>query len=176
MTNLSDYQTTSANNGPVHVIIDGLNLGSTVDAETDGQPSTDALDDGADEDGLTIFPSLDISPGGTIRLPLNYTNTTGQTAYIEAWIDWNGDGDFDDVGEMVFDEFDVGDSAFDQLAATVPNDAVQEEYLGLRIRISHQDNMTPYGLIPSGEIEDYLLGIDCPQIICLPIDLEINKE
>ena len=58
----------------------------------------------------------------------------------------------------------------------VPNDAVLGEFLGLRIRISHQDNMTPYGLIPSGEIEDYLIGIACPNQICVPIETTINRQ
>lgn len=174
-TNASDYQTTSANNGPVHVIIPGLSLGSSVDGENDGQSSTDALGDGADEDGLRIFASLNINSGSTFRLPLSYTNTTGSTAYIEAWIDWNNNGEFD-VGEMVFDVMDTGSSAYNRLEVTVPTNAVIGEYLGLRIRISHQDNMTPYGKIESGEIEDYLIGLDCKIQICLPINATINRQ
>ncbi len=175
-TNAGDYQTTSANNGPVHVITSGLSLGSTVDAETDGQPSNNALGDDADEDGTEIWESLDIYPGGILRLPLNYTNTTGNTAYIEAWVDWNGDGDFEDDNEMVFDVSDTGSSAYDRIAITVPIDAVTGQFLGLRIRISHTDNMTPYGKINSGEIEDYLIGLDCPTQICVPIQSTINRK
>jgi len=60
------------NNGPVHIINPAITLGSTIDGEIDGQPSTDALGDGADEDGVVIYESLDISPGSTFRLPLSY--------------------------------------------------------------------------------------------------------
>ena len=77
---------------------------------------------------------------------------------------------------MVFDVSDAGDSAYDRLAITIPNDAVTGEFLGVRIRISHQDNMTPYGLISSGEIEDYLIGLECPNQICVPIEIEINRQ
>ena len=168
-TNTDDYQTLSANNGPVHVIIPGLNLGTSVDPELDGQPSTDALGDGSDENGVTIFSSLDIFPGSTFRLPLNYENTTGSLAHIEAWIDWNGDGDFDDTDEMVFDVSDIGDSAYDRITITSPTNAVSGEFLGFRVRISNQDNMTPYGLISEGEIEDYLIGLDCATQICVPM-------
>ena len=171
-TNLDDYQTTSANNGPVHVIIPGLSLGTTVDGEPDGQPSTNALGDGADEDGLTIFPTLDISSGSTFRLPLNYTNTTGMDAHIEAWIDWNANGEFD-AGEMVFD--DVNPTAT-IISITAPANAVLGEFLGVRIRISNEDNMTPYGRIESGEVEDYLIGLDCPTNNCLPVNMEIKRE
>ena len=175
-TNASDYQTLSANNGPVHVIIPGLNLGTSVDSELDGQPSTDALGDGSDENGVTIFSSLDIFPGSTFRLPLNYENTTGSLAHIEAWIDWNGDGDFDEPNEMVFDVSDIGDSAYDLLSITSPNDAVSGQFLGFRIRISNQDNMAPYGLISEGEIEDYLIGLDCPTQICVPMGVQIKRK
>ena len=99
MTNMDDYQTLRANNGPVHIIIPGLSLGSTVDGETDGQPSGDALGDDSDEDGLMTFNSLDLVPGQNFRLPFSYINTTGNTAFVEAWIDWNGDGDFDEPNE-----------------------------------------------------------------------------
>ena len=169
---LNDYQTTNANNGPVHVIIPGLSLGTTVDGETDGQPSGDALDDGLDEDGLTIFPTLDVSPGNTFRLPLDYTNTTGIDAHIEAWIDWNANGEFD-VGEMVYDEVNPTDN---YIEVTAPTNAISGEFLGVRIRISNEDNMSPYGRIDSGEIEDYLIGLDCKTQICLPINVTLKRK
>ena len=172
MTNATDYQTLDSNMGPVHVITPGLTLGSTVDGEPDGQPSTDALGDGADEDGLTIAPTLDVSPGSTFRLPLTYTNTSGSPAEIEAWIDWNNNGEFD-LGEMVFDATDPS-AGF--IEVTAPNDAVTGAFLGVRIRISNEDDMTPYGLVESGEVEDYLIGLDCPNQICVPMQIEIRRE
>jgi len=51
VTGVMDYQTDSINGGPSHQIIEGLFLGWQVDFESDGQQSTDALGDGADEDG-----------------------------------------------------------------------------------------------------------------------------
>jgi len=60
---------------------------------------------------------------------------------------------------MVLDVTDPVAGLHDHLEVTVPSDAVTGEYLGLRIRISNQDNMTPYGLVNEGEVEDYLIGI-----------------
>lgn len=174
MTNATDYQTTSANNGPVHVINPAIILGSTIDGEVDGQSSSDALGDGVDEDGLLIFENLDLTPGGTFRLPLSYVNTTGNPAYIEAWIDWNNNGEFDS-GEMVLDVTDPSSGLFDRLEVTIPTNAVTGEFLGLRIRISNQDNMTPYGLISEGEVEDYLIGIECATQICVPVKVTIRR-
>ncbi len=180
-TLMSDYQTTAANNGPVHIIIPGLKLGALVDSESNGIPDTLALGDNNDisndEEGVTIFPSINIVPGGIIRLPLVVMNSTGDTAYIEAWIDWNGDGDFEDANEMVADLKDNHDGVFPaSMDIIVPIDALTGSLLGFRIRLSNTDNMTPYGQVNSGEVEDYLLGIDCPQVICLPLNIEIQKK
>ena len=175
MTGAGDYQTQDANSGPVHVIDPAITLGSTIDAETDGQQSTNALGDDTDEDGLIIFESLDLTPGSTFRLPLNYTNATGNPAHIEAWIDWNNNGEFD-AGEMILDVTDPSSGLYDLLEVTVPSDAVTGAYLGLRIRISNQDNMTPYGLISEGEVEDYLIGIECSKQICVPIKITVLRK
>ena len=175
-TKMGDYQTLAINNGPVHVIIPGLMLGSSIDSELDGQPTSNALGDGIDEDGLSIFPSLDLFPNLTFRLPFSYINTTGNTAHVEAWIDWNGDGDFDEINEMVADWTDATAIFPDRLETTIPVDAKLNAALGLRIRISHQDNMTPYGMQSNGEVEDYLLTISCPTPICLPIKVTVLRN
>ncbi len=167
------YATYNTSNGPLHLIVPGLSLGTTVDADTNGIASDQALGDDMqnmdDEDGITLFPSLNISPGSTIRIPLSYTNTTGNTAYIEAWVDWNGDGDFLETDEFIFDGNDGDFNSLDRIEITIPKDVTLNQLLGFRIRISNQDNMTPYGRVNSGEVEDYLLQVTCPKNQCLPI-------
>jgi len=180
-TGVTDYETYDSTGGPSHQIIAGLFLGDTVDMETDGFPDAQAFGDDNDnvddEDGVTIFPSLRIIPGGTLKLPLAVTNTTGDTAHLEAWIDWDADGDFDESNEMVVDLQDNEDGVFPSfLTIDVPTNIANDVQVGFRIRLSNEDDMTPYGRVASGEIEDYLLGINCPQPICLPIDPQINKE
>ncbi len=174
-TSTNNYQTNAANNGPSHRIIDGLRLGTLIDAETDGQSSSDAFGDAGDEDGLLLFSSLDLFPGQTIRLPFSYTNTTGNTAYVTAWIDWNGDGDFEDVDEMVADWNDETTMFSDRMEVTIPSIVKLDTALGWRIRISHQDNMTPYGPQPNGEVEDYLVTVACSEI-CIPIKATVLKK
>jgi len=161
----NDYQTLKANNGPSHLINSGLFLGVGIDNETNGQPTTDATGDGTDEDGLTIFTTSDIALGSRLLVPLNVTNTTGSTAYVEAWIDWNGDGTF--AGEMVADLDDTSGLP-SYLTIPIPTDANLNTPLGFRIRLSNTDNMTPFGRIGSGEVEDYLININCPNSICTP--------
>jgi len=181
-TGVSDYETLESNGGPSHQIIDGLFLGAIVDADIDGIPDANALGDDNDEvvddeDGVTIFPTLDIVPGGTIQLPLSMTNTTGNPAFLEAWIDWNGDGDFNDSDEMVENIDNIGNGTFSNIMTiNVPPSAVTSTLVGFRVRYSNTDEMTPYGPINSGEVEDYLIGIDCPQVICLPVTIELKRE
>ncbi|MEM6379127.1 MAG: GEVED domain-containing protein, partial [Bacteroidota bacterium] len=67
---------------------------------------------------------------------------------------------------------DSGGPLPNRMPITIPPNATTGSQLGWRIRISNQDNMTPYGLQPNGEVEDYLIGIDCPQI-CLPVNIRV---
>ena len=180
ITGSDDYQTDSLNNGPGHLIVPGLHLGDIVDAEPDGIPTTTAVGDDSfgddDEDGLGINSSLDVSPGGKLKIPLAVTNTTAQTAYVEAWIDWNGDGDFSDPGEMIFDSDDSLGPFNEQIPITVPQDASMNQNLGIRIRISHEDNMTPYGSIASGEVEDYIIRLECNSQDCIKTSVQIKRK
>ncbi len=171
-----NYQTLNSNDGPAHVVIDGLYIGSTVDVEILGQASTDALGDGTDEDGFNFNNSLNITPGSVLNLPLNIVNTTGTVAHFEMWIDWNGDGDFDDAGEMVANLSDDGAGNFGPttLPVTVPANAVENQQIGVRARLSHTNNMTPYGIVDAGEVEDYLIQISCETPICLPVSFTRN--
>ena len=177
-TSIGNYETQEANTGPSHQIVAGLNIGSTVDEEADGQQSIDALADAEDEDGFNFPNTLDIVPGGILNLPIDVVNTTGTTAHYEVWIDWNGDGDFDDPNEMVADLSDDGAGDFGQTYFTVniPADATTDQLLGFRARLSNTDNMTPYGQVDAGEVEDYLIEIKCKPNVCLPIDISIQRD
>ncbi len=177
-TTILDYQTDSTNIGPSHLIIDSLFIGATVDGEPNGLASSDALGDGADEDGFNFPSTMNIVPGGTMNMPLDIVNTTGTTAHYEIWIDWNGDGDFDDPNEMVADLSDDGFGNFGQTHFTVniPADATTDQLLGFRARLSHTDNMTPYGVMDAGEVEDYLIELTCDPNICLPVQITIPRD
>jgi len=170
---VGNYNTTIEDNGPRHLIIDGLFLGDTIDADLDGFPTSiangDDIDDLDDEDGVSFFNGLTINPGGTIKLPIEVNNTTGQTSYLEAWIDWNNDGLLD-ASELIANLDDNSGSYPTFLSIPIPNNAVLDTNLGVRFRLSLTDNMTAYGTINSGEVEDYIIQIDCKEPICLPIN------
>jgi len=113
---------------------------------------------------------MQIAPGGTMNIPFSAINTTGNIAHVEMWIDWNGNGDFADAGEMVIN-IDDATPFPNYLPISVPTTVTESQLLGVRIRLSNTDNMTPYGAVDSGEVEDYLIQVDCEDETCIKISL-----
>lgn len=152
------YPTTSANSGASH-IIDGPYLGSisdAPDAETDGQPDPGALGDdldgdGDDENGVTIpIPLVEGQPGD-IDVEVN-----GGGGYLNVWVDWNGDQDWDDPGELVFSGL-VPDGVV-IIPVTPPVGSTNITFL--RARINTTGLLTPYGPADDGEVEDHEIFIE----------------
>ncbi|NRA50462.1 MAG: hypothetical protein HRU12_15120, partial [Phaeodactylibacter sp.] len=153
--------TTSGNNGAAHSVPTNvlLKLGSTVDAEADGQPSSDAFGDGLDEDGVTL--PLFIT-GIPVDVPVELMNMTGEEAKLVFFIDWNDDGDFEDTDEMhdIMVPNNATQVTFEDI--TPPLTAVTgEQQVSVRFRLSTDADvvMNPTGIAPDGEVEDYLTPI-----------------
>ena len=86
---------------PRHDILAGFRLGATVTAESGPYNHATAAADAGD-DGVTI---------GTLRQTKTATATitvAGAAGRLQAWLDWNLDGDFLDAGEQV--ALNVGDN------------------------------------------------------------------
>ena len=96
----SSYPTQIRDNGARH-IIGSLYLGSFVDAELDGQSSNSALGDDHntdDEDGIAFAISAVASPNvPTLSSIVAYASADSK---LDAWIDFNQDGDWNDSGEQ----------------------------------------------------------------------------
>ena len=108
-----------------------------------------------DEDGLEQGNFV-LIPGESFRLFLRQGDVAG---VLNAWIDYNRDGDWDDSGEQIATNLTVGGDGFVQtIDITVPRDAVQGESFG-RFRISTQADLLPTGEAPDGEVEDHMFLI-----------------
>lgn len=160
------YATLAASNGASHAITaynatahtSSLMLGSQIDSDADGTPNTVATGDDLaeidDEDAITRFPVL--VPGSTsysITLPV--TNTTGTTATVKGWIDFNKDGAFG-AGEEATQT--VSDGATSVTLNWPGFPAVANfGYIHARFRIASvaSEIASPTGAANSGEVEDY---------------------
>ena len=151
-----DYATLLASNGPRHVLGTGLFLGSEVDAESDayqgsGATGDDTTDTPDDEDGVA-FTSGNLIAGALTNVEIIASAVGG---LLNAWVDFNADGDFDDPGEQIFADQSLT-SGTNELDFSVPATAtVGDTYA--RFRLSTTPNLGPAGLAPDGEVEDYLV-------------------
>lgn len=173
------YPTRLASDGPRHRTSGaGPRLGLVAaDAEPDGQPSLSANGDDlsgvGDEDAIgfnppSLFPGQPIV--GAIR---HHGGAFG--GILNAWIDFNIDGDWDDPGEQVLIDRSVpaGPAATSLTSITVPSDAAMGQTF-LRLRISSQSGLTVRGEAIDGEIEDHRMTIG--QVAPLRSDLSLNHS
>jgi hypothetical protein len=150
------YPTLLASNGARHINT-GLRLGVLIDVEPNGQPNGSAAGDDInpagfnDEDG--IWWPCNFVPGhaNTVKV------TTNGPGFLNAWIDFNQDGDWADAGEKVFTNVALLAGTTD-LSVLVPLNAVIGKTFA-RFRFSSQQNLGFTGLAQDGEVEDYSIMI-----------------
>ena len=97
------YPTLLINNGARHVIVAGVFMGAAIDAELDGQPDGTATGDDNnppagvdDEDGVTLPGVLVAGANVSVQVQASVPG------FLNAWIDWNGNGSWIDPGEQVY--------------------------------------------------------------------------
>lgn len=166
---------TSGQSGPAHVITSKLYIGtvfaSDIDSEGNGQPNATATGDNIvnvnDEQGVT-FPTF--LAGQSANVTVKATNSTGKSATLYGFIDWNYDGDFADTGESATVSVPNGTAGNVVLTFNVPAGANTANQLGARFRLSTAsglgatDSPGANGPIPApdGEVEDYLVSVSTP--------------
>ena len=149
-------------------------LGASVDPEPANQPSGNADGDdnnGSDDEDGVVFPEL--TPGATVTIPVTMTIIDGDVTYstyrLNAWIDWNGDGNFD-TGERIANNISIdyfvlgGISGTYNLSVTVPaNATTSPTYARFRFGsgLTSPFNDPAATSIPVGEVEDYMIVIGC---------------
>ena len=146
------YPTLLADNGARHALVTGgLHLGTIVDADADGQPNGTSTGDGADEDGVTLPASFITGLNSDITV-----NASG-AGILNAWLDFNRDGDWSDASEQIFTNTAVvaGNNA---LSFAVPSGASLGTSFA-RFRISTASGLSFNGTTADGEVEDYQVQI-----------------
>lgn len=149
---------------------DYLRIGDLIDAEIDGQPTNTTLGDdlnpipGAlydDEDGVDFTAPILPGLGVPILVEVNGVKPL-QQAFLDAWIDYNQDGDWNDLGEQILFSTAVTNATHAPQTVPVPL-GTPSGLTRLRVRLSSQGQLTPTGQAATGEVEDYLIFIGNPQ-------------
>jgi GEVED domain/FG-GAP repeat/FG-GAP-like repeat/Bacterial Ig domain len=168
-TGHGNYQTTASDNGPSHGIVDGLTLGARVDSDDGTLQNTAAnadMVDGirpADEDGaVDPMDDFTLTIGASPAIRLWVTNTTGKSATLYGWIDYNGDGVFDNATERG-DPLEIPDGTGNGDVAIITFPVVPAGYTSVtyaRFRLSTDPAAAnSFGPAADGEVEDYQVHI-----------------
>lgn len=133
----------------------GPKLGSQWDGELDGQPSGDASADDGDEDG--VFFAVDLTRRTGQAVTSSAFVRASKAAKLDAWIDFNRDGDFNDTGERIATGKLVS-AGLNLLPFNIPSTTALGNTFA-RFRISTAGVSGPTGSATDGEVEDYAVKI-----------------
>ena len=160
------YPTLLTNDGARHIADGFLYMGELEDMELDGLPDADAtgdnLDNLDDEEGVTFTSRL--IAGRTAHVDV----TASASGLLDAWIDFNGDGDWADEGEQIFASQALV-SGLNSLSFSVPSSATATSRLAAgktfaRFRISSAGGLSYTGMALDGEVEDYGVKVYRPAL------------
>ena len=153
------YPTLLTNDGARHKIVPSGpwlgDAGDSPDPEADGQPDfwafgDDSRDGNNDERGVS---GLQLSRGKSVTISVY---VSGGGGYVDAWIDFNKNGNWNDPDEQVHSGWlPDGDNP---ISVTTPSNST----IGLtysRFRISSLGGLAPTGPADDGEVEDHSVWI-----------------
>lgn len=145
------YPTLWASNGARHMPSPFF-MGALVDQEPDGQPNIGASGDDDnlmdDEDGVVFLTKLVPGQMASVQVMCSLNGI------LDAWIDFNGDGDWNDAGEQIFVALPVA-AGPNVLPFFVPaNTTLDRTYARFRFH-SFPGGLAPTGPWVNGEVEDY---------------------
>jgi uncharacterized repeat protein (TIGR01451 family) len=131
-----------------HTIDTSIRLGANVTGELGSAQGAD----NASDDGVT-FPALVI--GGTDTITVS---TVGSGGFLQAWIDWDGSGAFDDPVEQIATDLQDFGTGTISIPITVPSYATTNPTVA-RFRWSTDFSIGPDGGARDGEVEDYQITL-----------------
>lgn len=160
----TDYHVIGATAAHHKVDSTAIRLGATVDVEPDGLPTAGATGDDMsntsspdDEDGIAAFPAFVADSQSAVSISV--LNSSGGSAYIHAFFDWNKDGDFLDASEVIHSAaIPHGTNGSVLLNVRVPRDAAGGS-TAARFRLSNLSDLGPDGWGSIGEVEDYYVDV-----------------
>jgi uncharacterized repeat protein (TIGR01451 family) len=149
-------------------------LGLRVDTEAANQPNLNADGDDIvgtpnDEDGVT-FPVVGNTRVLSVGSSNNLTIKAAVGGYLNAWVDWNQDGDWIDPNEQIATNISLT-TGNNNLGVTVP-DTTPHGATYARFRFSTTAGLSATGdTTNNGEVEDYKVNITLPPITSCSVGL-----
>lgn len=166
-----NYNTRGVDNGPRHSIAAGLRMGVNVDGDSGALNNAAATADDADgpnddEDGIAApLSDLAITIGTQPTVGVRVTNLTGSPAALYGWIDYNGNGVFENGTERT--SLAVADGT-NNAHVTLVFPVVPPGFTGTtfaRFRLgTDAAAANPTGSAGNGEVEDHRVQITRPGI------------
>ncbi len=149
------YLSLDVQGGPRHQVDPTFVLGDVISAESNA-----LLPDGDDDDGVSATA---LRAGFSTQFTIDITNTNNRTFFLDAWFDWNGNGQFGTDEVLRFGSAGTGRPLLgtgngNVISVMVPASAATGEIYA-RFRLSEDSNLGPNGDASSGEVEDIRLVI-----------------
>jgi uncharacterized repeat protein (TIGR01451 family) len=157
-----------------HQTDDKTFLGLLVDIEPSNQPTPNADGDDTngtpnDEDGVT-FPLVGSTRVLSVGMSNNLTIQASVAGYLNAWIDWNQDGDWLDPNEQIAKDLNLTANN-NNLSVSVP-ETTPHGATYARFRFSTASGLSSTGdTLSNGEVEDYKVNIALPSITSCSVGL-----
>lgn len=154
------YPTLAANNGASHGVVPSFRLGRRIDSDPDGQPTAEArgddIDGSNDDDGVFFTSGLEAGEVATITVTASVN-----TGYLQGWIDFNADGDWDDPGEQVVRNalLAPGENTLTFLVPASAGVLDADVIRYARFRYGPEMDLAYFGPSVVGEVEDYAVTV-----------------
>lgn len=162
------YRSLAADNGPRHTVETGLSLGVTNTADADAKLPNADIDDGLSFTS-GVFAAFQSNAAITV------TNTTGNTAFLSLWIDFNGDGFFE-ASETILESQAVTQPTT-TVSFVVPSAAqIGDTYARVRLSTDAASVASPLGASPDGEVEDHVITVQGNPFTNLSNNLDVNGD
>ena len=162
-----------ADEGAHHVILPGFHLGSSADPDEDGQPSDgadgDDLDGSDDDDGVVFATPLVAGRPAVVEV------TASGEGRLDAWIDFDGNGNWDGDEEQIFSNMLLLPGR-NTLFFSTATSAIVTDPTYARFRFSSTGGLSSRGLAIDGEVEDYAVAITAGPAAPVALDDETTTD
>ena len=146
------YPTKNSSNGPRHTVVAGFSLGATNTVDGDARLIDADLDDGVTWDS-------DIYVAFNTQIVVQTTGITPtQKGFLTAWIDFDGDGQFENNQERIFLGRQLVNGVNNLPAIRIPANATAGTTFA-RFRFASTPIDSPIGAATDGEVEDWQITL-----------------